>query len=92
MTEITAAGADLDPAAVLGPVYNWLHSLFSQVDVCTNGLLVTPSPNTYAYRAYIETLLSYGTEARKSQMLSQLWYKDTADRMDAIDVDGVAAK
>ena len=72
-TKVTsAAGADLDPATTVGPVNNWLHSLFNQVNVYLNGTLVTPSSNTYAYRSYIETLLSYGIEAKKSQLASQL--------------------
>ena len=51
-------------------------------------LFVTPSTNTYAYRAYIETLLSYGTDAKDTQLTGQLWHKDTATRMDAVDIDG----
>ena len=65
---ITAAGADIDSAAAVVPVNNWLHSLFSQVDVYLNGTLVTPLSNTYAYRAYIKKLLNYGIEAKKSQL------------------------
>ena len=87
-----ANGDDLDLADPVGPVNNWLHSLFSQVDVYLNGTLVTPSTNTYAYRAYIETLLSYGTDAKDTQLTGQLWHKDTATRMDAVDiVDGAAS-
>ena len=67
----------------VAPVNNWLHSLFSQVDVYINDTLVTPSSNTYTFRAYFETLLSYGAEAKKTQLTSQLWYKDTAGHMDA---------
>ena len=87
-----ANGEDLDLADPVGPVNNWLHSLFSQVDVYLNGTLVTFSTNTYAYRAYIETLLSYGTDAKVTQLTIQLWHKDTASNMDAVEiVDGVAA-
>ena len=57
-------GNDLDAAAPVGPVNNWLHSLWSQVDVSLNGTVVTQSSNTYAYRAYIETLLTYGLGAK----------------------------
>ena len=65
---------------------NWLHSLFSQVDVYLN---VTPSSNTYPFRAYVETILSYGAEAKNTQLTSQLWYKDTAGLMEAtIENDG----
>ena len=67
---------------------NWLHSLFSQVDVYLNDTLVTPSSNTYPFRAYVDTVLSYGDEAKNTQLTSQLWYKDTARHMDATNVDG----
>ena len=87
-----ANGDDLDLADPVGPVNNWLHALFSQVDVYLNGTLVTPSTNTYAYRAYIETLLSYGPDAKDTQLTSQLWHKDTTTRMDAVEIaDGPAA-
>ena len=78
-------GGRLPAAAPVGPVNNWMHSLFSQVDVSLNGTLVTPLTNTYAYHAYIETLLSHGAEAKNSQLTSALWYKDTAGHMDATD-------
>ena len=87
-----ANGDDLDLADPVGPVNNWLHSLFGQVDVSLNGTLVTQSTNTYAYRAFIETLLSYGADAKGTQLTGQLWYKDTAAHMDAVEiVDGAAA-
>ena len=76
-------GTDLAADTQVAPVNNWLHSLFSQVDVYINDTLVTPSSNTYPFRAYVETLLSYGAEAKKTQLTSQLWYKDTAGHMDA---------
>ena len=41
----------------------------------------------------IETLLSYGTDVKVTQLTSQLWNKDTATRMDAVEiVKGPAAK
>ena len=64
-----------DDAAV-GPTNLFLHSHFSEVSL--NETPVTSSNNTYAYRAYIETLLSHGTTAKQSQLTSQLYYKDDA--------------
>ena len=66
----------------VAPVNNFLHSLFKQVDVYLNGKQVTPAMGTYAYRAYIETLLNYDASAKKSQFTSALYYKDTATQMD----------
>ena len=40
-------------------------------------LKVTTSNNTYPYKAYIETLLSFGTESKPSQLTASMWYKDT---------------
>ena len=66
----------------VAPVNNFLYSLFKQVDVYLNGKQVTPTMGTYAYRAYIETLLNYDVSAKKSQFTSALYYKDTATQMD----------
>ena len=66
-----ADGSNLDTDSAVGPVNKWLHSLFSQVDVYLNDTLVTPSTNTYPYRAYIETALSYGADAKETQLTSQ---------------------
>ena len=80
---VRGVGTDIAGDTPVAPVNNWLHSLFSQVDVYLNDTLVTPSSNTYPFRAYVETLLNYGEEANKTQLTSQLWYKDTADHMEA---------
>ena len=66
----------------VAPVNNFLHSLFKQVDVYLSGKQVTPAMGTYAYRAYIETLLNYDASAKESQFTSALYYKDTATQMD----------
>ena len=68
--------------ANVAPVNNFLHSLFKQVDVYLNGKQVTPAMGTYAYRSYIETLLNYDVSAKKSQLSSALYYKDTAGQME----------
>ncbi len=76
---------DLDSAnqANVAPVNNFLHSLFKQVDVYLNGKQVTPAMGTYAYRAYLETLLNYDVSSKGSQLTSAMYYKDTAGEMDS---------
>ncbi|ELT93030.1 hypothetical protein CAPTEDRAFT_210574 [Capitella teleta] len=56
-----ADDTNLDATASIAPVNNWLHSLFSQIDLSLNDTLVTTSNNTYPYRAYIENLLTFDT-------------------------------
>lgn len=69
----------------VGPVNNFLHSMFSQVDVFFNQKPVSPPNNAYAYRAYIETLLNYGPAAKQSHLTSVLWSDDTAGKMNDVD-------
>ena len=71
-------GANIANDAEVGPVNLFLHSLFSDVEISLNETPVTSSNNTYAYRSYIETLLSYGSTAKQSQLTSQLYYKDVS--------------
>ena len=85
---VRGVGTELAPDTPVAPVNTWLHSLFSQVDVYLNDTLATPSSNTYPFRAYVNTVLSYGAEAKNTQLTSQLWYKDTAGHMDSTTVDG----
>ena len=77
----TAPPAD----AVVAPVNYWLHSLFSQVDVLLNDTLVTPSENTYPYRAYIESTLNYGREAKTTHLTTALYYQDTTSFLESLD-------
>ena len=79
-----ANGTALDPNTQVGPVNLFLHSLFSQVDVTSNERLISPSTNTYPYRAMIETLLNYGEEAKTSQLSMAMFYEDTPVKMDAV--------
>ena len=79
-----ADGSNLDDGQDVGPVNNWMHSLFSQVDILLNGKVISPSSNTYPYRCMIETLLNYGDDAKKSQLSAQLFYKDTARKMEVV--------
>ncbi|GFT28247.1 uncharacterized protein F54H12.2 [Trichonephila clavipes] len=67
----------------IGPVNLFLHSLFSQVDVCLNERTVSPLEiiHIYPYRAIIETLSNHGYDSNTSQLTSELYYKDTAGRM-----------
>jgi len=77
-------GTDLEAA---GPT-----NLFTQVDISLNGTQVTASMNTYPYRAMLETLLSRGEDAKKTQLTSELFYADESGRMDVVAFGAEAAK
>ena len=55
------------------PINNFLHTLFAQVDITINGKLATGTNDHYAYKAYLRNVLSYGYEAKKTQLESSLW-------------------
>ena len=70
---------DLIDTAKVAPVNLLFPSLFSQIDIKLKDTLITPSAHTYPYKAYLETLLSYGNDAKESQLSSELWNTDVGD-------------
>ena len=62
-------------------VKNLLQSLFSQCSVTMNWVSVSSSKDLYNYRAYLETLLTYGHYAKQTHRTSTLWYTDQGDFM-----------
>jgi hypothetical protein len=70
-----ADGAELYSKDYTAGRNNFLHPLFSQCNICLNGISITPSSGNYNYRAYQETLLVYGSDAaiHISQMGTGIW-------------------
>ena len=64
------------------PQNNFLHTMFSQLDVFLNDKLVSTSNNLYPYRAYLETLLNHGKDAIGSSLTCPLYYPETAGKLD----------
>lgn len=74
---VKSDGSVLPEKEAVAPVNLFLHALFSQVDVSLNERVISASSNTYPYRAYIETLMNYGEDAKKSLLSCECFYKDT---------------
>ena len=64
---------DIDGTNHVGPVNLLMQSLFSEVDFKLNDALISSTNTTYAYRAYLETLISYGPPAKTSQLMAGLF-------------------
>ena len=75
-------GDDIKDADHVGGVNLFLHSLFHQVDVSLSDVEISQSAGKYAYRAYIESLLSYGPQAKTSQLTAAMYYKETSGNRD----------
>ena len=54
------------------------HSIFSQIDLEIDSQNLTVSNHLYPYKAYLETLLSYGNDAKKSHLTTSIFSQDTA--------------
>jgi len=76
-----------DETEVYGPVNNFASSLFSQIDVSLKNDSIETSNKTYAYKAYISDLLNYGEDAKKTFLQSGMFYKDTAEQMDNLEIN-----
>ena len=84
-----ADGSNIDGTNV-GLVNNSLHSIIKQFSIRLNGTLITEQSDTYAYRAYIESLLNYSRSEKETFLTSALFYKDTAKLMDEPQADKAA--
>ncbi|XP_031749718.1 uncharacterized protein F54H12.2-like [Xenopus tropicalis] len=65
-----------------------IATLFNQLDVTLGDRLISQSNNLYAYRAYIETILNYSTDALSTQFTAGLFYKDTPGQHHTRVLDG----
>ena len=75
-------GTDCVGADSVGPVNYFMHSLFEQVDITLGDTVITSPTNTYPYRALLEAQLSYSNDAKKTQLTSALYYRDSPRHMD----------
>ena len=54
-------------------VNNFGHSIFRDMTLSMNGVLMTEQSNTYHYRAYLESLLNYSREEGATKLAPQGW-------------------
>ena len=82
-----ADGTSLSKGEKVGFINQILQTLWKQIDVYFEGQLMTSADTNYAYRAIFQTLLNYGTEAKLTQLQSEMFFKDTPGKMDENDPD-----
>ena len=70
-----------DDSEAVGPVNNFMHSLFSQITVSLNNKIVENTNGYYPYRSYIENTLNYNVDAKNSHLRSCLYIKDDSNKM-----------
>ena len=57
-------------------VNNFEHTLFNQMNVTFNGVLMTEQNNAYHQKAYVETVLNYSREEGKTTLAAQGWVNE----------------
>ena len=57
-------------------VNNFGRTLFNQMNVTFNGVLMTEQSNAYHQKAYVETLLNYNREEGKTTLTAQGWVNE----------------
>jgi hypothetical protein len=70
------------------PLNNWIHSIFSKVEMDLQDKNITANGQHYAYRAYIEKLLGTSDMAKKTFLENSGWYHSR----DAIQDDSPSVK
>ena len=76
---IGADGKDLDDSDFTVGTNNFFHFLFSQCSISLNGVNITPASELFPYRSYLESLLTYGSDAANSHLTNAYWYLDEGD-------------
>ena len=68
---------------LVAPVNSFQSSFFRSCEVHLNSQLVSQSDNLYPYKAYIQNLLSYDENAKKTFLSRYPYYEDTGDDLDS---------
>ena len=79
-----ADGTALTTTDKVGPANMFLQTLFSTTEVTLQNK-ATITCNYNPYRAYIPTIINYGTDAVSSQLDTQLFFMDDADSPEVTD-------
>jgi len=75
---VSVEGKDLGAKDFTAVTINFLHSLFCQCNITLNSMSVTRSIELYQYRSYLETFLTYDSDAVASHPTISFYYLDNA--------------
>jgi hypothetical protein len=64
------------PAAIISPSCNFMHSLFSEVEVYANNVLISNNSNLYAYKSFFMNLFGFGESSKSTELITEGWLED----------------
>ena len=71
---------------IVTPINNFGHSLFKEMSVTLNDILVTKTTTMYPFKAYLQNTLNFGESAKESWLQSCLYFPDAhGDAFDQTD-------
>ncbi|XP_078515002.1 uncharacterized protein F54H12.2-like [Lissotriton helveticus] len=85
---VKADGSDIAATAKVATIAHPIATMFNQVDITLGDRLITQNDNMYAYRAYMESILNYSSDALDTQLSAGLFYKDTYAQFENTALDG----
>lgn len=74
----TVPGFNNITASTVLPINDFANSLFRSVTVQLNGQSISVVDNSYPFRSFLETLLNFPNEAKKTHLRTGIYYPDTA--------------
>ncbi len=82
-----ANGQPVHPGDVVGPSNLVLHTLFSEVRIYLENVLLNESNENYGYKAYLSALLTLDSNAKYSWLQAAGFFHDTAKAVDDLDTN-----
>ena len=76
VSALDGAPSDANNSKYIWCVNNFGHSLFNQMNVSFNGVLMTEQSNAYHQKAYLETIQNYNREEGKTLLAPQGWVNE----------------
>ena len=71
----------------ISPINYLMNTFFKQIKVEIGQTPVTSSSLNYAYVAYMDTLLNYTPESKRTHLQTAFWHRDRSGNMDEINED-----
>ena len=71
----------VDDGDLLYPANKLAHTLIKQLTCHLNGTLISPQNDSYAYKAYLETVLNYSAQEGHTLLRPQGWFPTHHDMM-----------
>ena len=88
-----ADGSNVAGDANVGVTNLTLHSMFRNIEmeIGKNRKSVSDTAPLYAFRAFLETLLSYSDDVKKNRLLTEGWIEDTESHFDDFHIGDAGA-